>query len=83
MQLSNNNKNDWECFNKSIEHIASGEALKKRLTFEGKTIHFKDAVRNDLVHRYFMKVGSGAVAMSSSSTQATRTGFLIAQARRL
>lgn len=72
-----NNKKDWECYNKFIEHMGSGEILKKKLTFEEKDIFFKDAVRNGLVHRYFMKVGSGAVAMSSSKADAQRTGFVV------
>jgi hypothetical protein len=72
-----NNKNDWECYNKFIEYMGSGEILKKKLKFEGKDIFFKDAVRNGLVHRYFMKVGSGAVAMLSSKAEAQRTGFVV------
>lgn len=72
-----NNKKDWECFNKFIEHMGSGEILKKELTFEGKLIYFKDAVRNGLVHRYFMKVGSSSVAMSSTKAEAQRTGFVL------
>ncbi|WP_153304345.1 hypothetical protein [Desulfosudis oleivorans] len=72
-----NNKKDWECFNQFIKHMGSEEILNEKLIFEGKPVYFKDAVRNGLVHRYFMKVGSGKVAMSSSKAQAKRTGFLI------
>lgn len=72
-----NNKKDWECYNKFVEYMGAGETLNKRLKFEGKDIFFKDAVRNGLVHRYFMKVGSGAVAMYSSKAEAKRTGFLV------
>jgi len=72
-----NNKKDWECFNKFIEHMGSGEILKKKLTFEGKQIYFKDAVRNGLVHRYFMKFESSAVAMLSPKAEALRTGFVL------
>lgn len=73
----NNNKGDSECYNKFIEHMGSGGILNKKLKFEGKDILFKNAVRNGLVHRYFMKVGSGAVAMSSSKAEAQRTGFVV------
>lgn len=72
-----NNRDDWECYNKFIEYMDSGEILKRKLKFEGKDIFFKDAVRNGLVHRYFMKVGSGTVAMSSLKTEAQRTGFVV------
>jgi hypothetical protein len=30
-----NNKEDWECFNKFIEHMGAGEILNKKLEFEG------------------------------------------------
>ena len=53
-----NKVKDWKCFNRFIHFMGAGEALKKKLQFEGKKILFKDAVRNGLVHRYFMKVGS-------------------------
>lgn len=72
-----NQKKDWECYNKFIEYMGAGEMLKKKLKFEGDNIFFKDAVRNGLVHRYFMKVGSGAVAMSSSKAEAKKTGFVV------
>lgn len=72
-----NNEKDWRCYNKFVEYMGAGELLKKKLNFEGRNIYFKDAVRNGLVHRYFMKVGSGAVAMYSSKAEANRTGFLL------
>jgi hypothetical protein len=72
-----NDKEDWKCFNKFIEHMGSGEILNKNLIFDGHPIKFKDAVRNGLVHRYFMKVGSGAVAMWSTKDEAQRTGFIM------
>lgn len=75
--IGDNKKKDWECFNRFFEYMGAGEILIKKLQFEGKDILFKDAVRNGLVHRYFMKVGSGAVAMNSSNAEAKRTGFLI------
>jgi hypothetical protein len=78
-----NSKKDCECYNKFIEHMGSGEILKKKLTFDGKQISFKDAVRNGLVHRYFMKVGSSAVAMSSSKVEARRTGFVVKEPEKI
>jgi hypothetical protein len=70
-------KSDGDCFNIFIKHMGSGEVLGRKLTFGGKRIYFKDAVRNGLVHRYFMKVGSNAVAMSSTKEEAQRTGFIL------
>lgn len=57
--------------------MGAGEVLNKKIKFQGKKISFKNAVRNGLVHHYFMKIGSGAVAMDSPSTEAKRTGFYI------
>lgn len=57
--------------------MGAGEILTTKLQFEGKEILFKDAVRNGLVHRYFMKVASGAVAMHSSNPEAVKRGFLV------
>ncbi len=68
---------DWRCYNHFIEYMGAGEVLKQQVLFEGKRVHFKDAVRNGLVHRYFMKVESGGVAMVSKRPQPTRCGFLI------
>lgn len=73
-----NNKKDYStCYIKFIEYMGSGKIMNKKLKFEGNDIKFIDAVRNGLVHRYFMKVGSGAVAMWSSKAEAQRTGFVV------
>lgn len=73
----NNNKDDSKCFNRYLEYMGSQEALEKSIQYQGKEIKLKDAVRNGLVHRYFMKAGSGMVAMTSNNKEAIKTGFLI------
>src|SRR2546426_9660321 len=70
-------KKGWECFNEFVRYMGAGELLEKEITFEGCRIHFKDAVRNGLAHRYFMKVVQGMVAMISPDPEAQRLGFLI------
>ncbi len=72
-----NSTNDSKCYNKFIEYMGAGQILTKKLLFEGKKVPFKDAVRNGLVHRYFMKVASGAVEMHSSNPDALKTGFVV------
>lgn len=57
--------------------MGARELLTKKLNFGGKSIRFKDAIRNGFVHQYLMKVGSSCVAMDSSKAEAQRTGFLI------
>ncbi len=73
----NNSVKDWRCYNEFIKYMGAGEVLNQNILFEGKSIYFKDAVRNGLVHRYFMKVDSGGVAMMSARSQPSRCGFLI------
>lgn len=72
-----NKKKDWECFNEFIRYIGAGDLLNKQITFKGKQVFFKDAVRNGLVHHYFMKVERGAVVMITDDSEANRLGFLI------
>lgn len=72
-----NSVDNGTCYNKFIEYMGAKEILDKRIIYEGKNIKVKDAVRNGLVHRYFMKICSGAVAMTSSKSEAKRTGFII------
>jgi hypothetical protein len=67
---------DWKCYNDFLKYMGAGEVLNKKILFKNKKVYFKDAVRNGLVHHYFMKIGSGAVAMNSSKRDAIRTGFL-------
>ena len=67
----------WCCYNEIIKYMGAGEVLQQKISFEGKKIYFKDAVRNGFVHRYFMKIDSGGVAMLSSRPQPTRCGFLV------
>ena len=68
---------DSRCYNEFIEYMGAGEVLRQKISFAGKSVYFKDAVRNGLVHRYFMKIDSGGIAMLSSRPQPTRCGFLI------
>jgi len=73
-------KKDWEYFNAFIEYMGAGELLEKEIIFKGERIHFKDAVRNGLAHRYFMKVDSSMVAMIATALndhEANRLGFWI------
>ena len=76
-------KKDWECFNEFVRYMGAGDLLDKQITFQGKRIFFKDAIRNGLVHRYFMKVEQGGVAMISPDTEANRLGFLISEPGRV
>ena len=70
-----NNAPDWKCFNEFIKYMGAGEVLNKAITYNGKRIYFKDAIRNGLVHEYFMKVESGGVAMISNDNTVKRCGF--------
>src|SRR5262249_4853106 len=76
-------RKDWECFNEFIRYMGAGDLLDKQITFQGKQIFFKDAVRNGLVHRYFMKVEQGLVAMITDDIDANRFGFLIKEPTRV
>jgi len=57
--------------------MGAGSVLNKKIIFGGKRVFFKDAVRNGLVHEYFMKVPKGTVAISSRIPEAIKTGFII------
>lgn len=72
-----NDEKDWRCFNEFLRYIGLKELLDKEIVFEGRQLFFKDAVRNGLVHRYFMKVKDGSVKMISTNKDANRLGFLI------
>lgn len=54
-----------------------GFLLNYRFPFEGKNITFRNAVRNGLVHRYFLKADSSAVHMIIDNFRANRCGFFI------
>ena len=73
----NNKKDDSKCFNDFIEYMGAHEILEQKVQYQGKELKIKDAVRNGLVHRYFMKAGSGMVAMTSNKDEAVKTGFII------
>lgn|GEM_PF-2730595 len=76
-------KKDWECFNEFIRYMGANDLLNKQITFEGNRIFFKDAVRNGLVHHYFMKVEQGVVVMITDDAEANRLGFLINDTRKV
>jgi hypothetical protein len=69
-------KSDEACFNAFLEYMGLGEVLNWRITYQGHPKKIKDAVRNGLVHEYFLKVHKGAVAMVSWNSEANRLGFL-------
>lgn len=79
----NRSKKDWQCFNEFLCYMGAGAALQKRVLYRGNTLFLKDAVRNGLVHEYFMKADSSTVAMISSSHEALQTGFVIQPRARL
>lgn len=65
------------CFNEFIKYMGIGEVLDWEIIFEGKPKRIKDAIRNGLVHEYFLKAHEGSVAMISRSPEANRLGFLL------
>jgi len=70
------NKNYEICYNSFLEYMGLQEVLKWKITYKGKRKSIKNAIRNGLVHEYFLKVDSGAVAMISTISEANRLGFL-------
>lgn len=77
-QILNNGDNsvqDWKCYNEFLTYMGAGKVLNRVVYFNGKKIFFKDAVRNGLVHRYFMKIDSGGIAMLSNNSQTKKYGF--------
>ena len=63
--------------NEFLKYIGLDDLLMKEILFEGKRTQIKDAVRNGLVHRYFMKAEKGIMAMITTNAEASRLGFLI------
>jgi hypothetical protein len=68
---------DWKCFNEFIKYMGADEVLNRKIAHKGKQLHFKDVVRNGLVHEYFMKIDHGGVAMISKDIIVKRCGFKI------
>jgi hypothetical protein len=66
-----------ECLIQFLKYMGAGRALQKIVNFEGKRINFSDAIRNGLVHEYFLKSRKGSVSMTSSHAEAKETGFYI------
>lgn len=68
---------NYTCLIKFLKYMGSGNALQKLVNYKGKRIHFSDAIRNGLVHEYFMKPEKGGVVMIASEVDAIETGFYI------
>lgn len=68
---------NYECLLQFLEYMGSNSALKKIVCYQGKKLHFSDAIRNGLVHEYFMKPAEGSVVMIASAPDALETGFHI------
>ena len=69
--------NGYECLLYFLKDMGAGSVLQKIVSYKGETVHFSDAVRNGLVHEYFLKSRIGSVAMTCQITEALRTGFHI------
>lgn len=72
----NKKKSDEDCYNAFLEYMGLGEVLNWKITYQGHPKKIKEAVRNGLVHEYFLKVHTGAVAMVSWRADAKRFGFI-------
>ena len=68
---------NYECLLDFIKYMGGCKAIKRLVNFEGKEIDFSDAIRNGLVHEYFLKTPKGGIAMFSEEPDAIETGFLI------
>lgn len=65
-----------DCFNAFLEYMQLGELRGLELTSsDGKTVYFNEAVRNGLVHEYFMKPYRSGVYMIADDAEANRLGF--------
>ena len=71
------NAKNHTCLIKFLEYMGSGSALQKLVSCKGERIHFSDAIRNGLIHEYFMKPEKGSVVMIASEADAFETGFYI------
>ncbi len=61
------------------EYMGLGFLLKYKFPFEGRNITFRNAVRNGLVHRYFLKADSSGVCMITNDPIANKCGFFISR----
>jgi len=71
------NVKDWKCFNEFLVYMGLQELLDKKIIYHDRKIYFKDAVRNGLIHEFFMKVERGGVAMFLMNKSAMEFGFII------
>ena len=68
---------NYDCFSRFLGYMGADAILAQRVAYAGKNLTFRDAVRNGLLHEYFMKGSRGGVAMTSSNPTARQTGFII------
>lgn len=68
---------NYECLLDFIKYMGGGAALTRLINYEGNEIHFTDAIRNGLVHEYFLKTAKGGIAMFSDKAESIETGFYI------
>lgn len=73
----NPNVDGYKCFAGFLEYMGADRVLGQVVTYRGKPHKFRDAVRNGLLHEYFMKANRGGVAMTSGNPMAKETGFII------
>jgi len=66
-----------ECLLQFLKYMGAGSALQKIVNYKGESVHFSDAIRNGLVHEYFLKSRKGSVSMISPCADAMETGFHI------
>ncbi|MBT4526505.1 MAG: hypothetical protein HOC24_08140 [Deltaproteobacteria bacterium] len=69
--------NNFECLLDFIKYMGGKNSLTKLINYEEKEIHFTDAIRNGLVHEYFLKTSKGGVALVSQRLESIETGFYI------
>jgi len=62
------------CFEGFLEYVGCGALVEKWMGLKERP--FSDAVRNGLVHRYFLKV-PGGIYMVSEHPDANRFGFIV------
>lgn len=68
---------NYKCLLCFLRYMGAGTALQKIVNYKGEKVHFSNAVRNGLVHEYFLKPRTGSVAMTSQIPEVLRTGFYI------
>jgi hypothetical protein len=72
----NSRKSYDACFNSFLEYMGVQEVLNWKIVYQGQPKKVKDAVRNGLVHEYFLKAHRGSVAMITTNKDADHLGFI-------